>query len=436
VAVLAGLLIALTYGLLTRFLLIRRVDPLLVCLMVAMAIVLGIGHWSARPHLFSFVAVVVLLGLLEGRPRKPILATALLFLAWANLHGGFVYGWILTGIYFLGSLGELAWGDQRAVWRGQVNYYLSMLVTAVAATLLNPRGLELHRHLMEFFATPYLMENTAEFVSPNFHEAGGKIFLALLVLIVISLTLHRPRPTLPRLLLVCAGTALALMAVRNIPLFGLTVLPILALHLDSSWRRLPDPRGVRERFETTAAMTSTLPWALPVTGLLIALGSAGGRVGSLQLIRHEFDGTVFPVAAVTEARNQQLQGRLFSEFAWGGYVLYAWPGQKVFIDGGTDFFGEEVFREYVRIKQMSPEWRDLLVNREISWMLLERERPLTYELARDGNWVLWYCDSLAVMFRRSDKTSTVVTPAMADSVEHGLDACVRRPSEPIRNRDQ
>ena len=37
------------------------------------------------------------------------------------------------------------------------------------------------------------------------------------------------------------------------------------------------------------------------------------------------------------ARAEKLQGRIFHDFIWGGYLLYAWPEQKVFIDGGTDF---------------------------------------------------------------------------------------------------
>lgn len=424
VAVLAGLLIALTYALLTRFLLKRGVDPLLACLTVALAIALGAGHWTARPHLFSFVAVVVLLGMLEERPGKPILACAVLFVIWANLHGGFAYGWILIGIYLVGSLGELLWSDDRAAWRERVRYYLTMLVTATTVTLLNPHGLELHRHLFGFFGKPFLMDNTAEFVSPDFHESGGKVFLAVLLLCLVSLTLHR-RPTLPRLLVMCAGVAFALISVRNIPLFGLTALPILAIHVDELWRRLPDPGGVRGRFETTARDTSTLPWALPMAVLLAGLAVAGGRVGSLQLIRDEFDGTIFPVAAVAKARKEHLEGRLFSEFAWGGYLVYAWPEQKIFIDGGTDFFGEDIFREYGTIKQMTPGWRDRLAKRDISLMLLRRESTLAHEMARDGRWNLWYCDSLAVLLRRSPATSAM-TPAVADSAEHALDTCGTR----------
>jgi hypothetical protein len=437
VAILAGILVALTYALLTRFLLSRGVEPLLASLTVAMAVVLGIGHWSARPHLFSFVAVVLLLDGLEGGWRKPVVPTALLFLIWANLHGGFVYGWILIGVYLVGSVGEVVWGneDEKAVWRFRLKQYSVMLGLALAATLINPHGLGLHRHLVQFFGTPYLMDNTAEFVSPNFHESGPKMFLALLVASVIALSIYRPRPAIPRLLLICASVAFALMSVRNIPLFGLTALPILALHLDPLWRRIPDPRGVRARFEVMARITSTLPWVIVSIILLVLLAMSRGRVGSLQLIRDRFDATVFPTEAVAEARSHRLEGPLFSEFAWGGYLVYAWPEQKIFIDGGTDFFGEEIFREYVRIKQMSPGWRALLDQRRISLMLLERERPFTYEVARDGSWQLWYCDSLAVVLRRAMVVSALPR-VRADSAEQTLRGCAKHPVTPAQPQQQ
>jgi hypothetical protein len=439
VAVLAGLLIGLTYALLTRFLLQRGVDPLLAFLTVALAAALGAGHWSARPHLFSFVAVVILLAMMEGRPRKPVLACAALFVCWANLHGGFVYGWILIGLYLVGSLGELVVGHDRAAWRGRVRYYLTMLATATTVTLLNPHGLELHRHLMGFFDKPFLLDNTVEFVSPDFHESSGKVFLAILLLTLGSLSLHSRRPTLPRFLVMGAGAAFALISVRNIPLFGLTALPVLALHVDEIWRRLPDPGGVRGRFDVTASRTTTLPWALPVILLLCGLALARGRLGSLRLIRDQFDGTVFPVAAVAKARNEHLEGRLFSDFAWGGYVVYAWPEQKIFIDGGTDFFGEDIFGEYRKIKTLVPGWRELVKKWDISLMLLRRESALAHELVRDGRWNLWYCDSLTVILRGSPATSAR-TPDAADSAEHALEACAGGPqvrsATPTRDKPQ
>jgi hypothetical protein len=426
VAILAGLLIGLTYALLAQFLLRRGVDPLLAYLTTILAALAGAGHWLARPHLFTFVAVMLLMELLERAPGKPLLPFAALFGIWANIHGGFVYGWILIGLYLVGSAGEALLTSERAAWVARAKYYGTALVAAVCATLLNPRGLALHRHLFDHLNQQYLFDNTAEFTSPDFHEVGGKVFLAVLLICVAALSLKRTRPTMPRLLVICAGIAFALTAMRNISLFCLTALPLVALHVDEAWRRLPDPRGTRRRFEATSGRTATAIWAVPTAVVMLVLAIGHGRVGAAQLIDDRFDPTVFPIAAVRQARSAHLEGHLFTEFVWGGYVDYAWPEQKIFIDGGTDFFGEDISRQYAKIKGLGLGWRGLVSKWGISLMVLRRSSTLAHELLRDGRWYPWYCDSLAVILRRSDKVRAM-TPAAADSAEHTIDNCATTP---------
>jgi hypothetical protein len=153
------------------------------------------------------------------------------------------------------------------------------------------------------------------------------------------------------------------------------------------------------------------------------------------LIQDRFDASVFPVTAVEKARRERLQGHLFSEFAWGGYVDYAWPEQKVFIDGGTDFFGEELFREYAKITRMRPGWRDVLTKWDVSLLLLPRAGSLAHEVVRDGRWRAWYCDSLAVVLERTD-ASLPMTPPQADSADRALDLCAKSSSHPLRDPDE
>jgi hypothetical protein len=326
-------------------------------------------------------------------------------------------------------------GGDRVQWAARARYYAMALLAAVSATLLTPHGIALHRHLVEFLGQQYLFDHTAEFTSPDFHEVGAKLFLGSLLICMAALSVKGNRPSLPRLLVICAGTAFSLIAVRNMALFGLTALPLLALHMDDAWRRVPDFRGVRGRFEATAGTAATLIWTIPATLLLLALALGHGRVGSLEFIDNRFDPTVFPVAAVRQARNEHLQGRLFSDFAWGGYVDYAWPEQKIFIDGGTDFFGEALFREYSKVVRMRPGWRGILAKWNISLLLLQREGSLSHEVARDGRWRIWYCDSLAVILRRTDAPMTM-TPAVADSADRAMDRCAGSGSNPMRDPDE
>ena len=92
----------------------------------------------------------------------------------------------------------------------------------------------------------------------------------------------------------------------------------------------------------------------------------------------DFDPAIFPVAVVEKARAAGLTGRMYNEFTWGGYLLFAWPEQKVFIDGQTDFYGEELTRTHVHIQGLYPGWRDLLKKWDVSLVIMPTGSSLVH----------------------------------------------------------
>ncbi|HXF94997.1 MAG TPA: hypothetical protein VNI61_02725, partial [Gemmatimonadales bacterium] len=126
----------------------------------------------------------------------------------------------------------------------------------------------------------------------------------------------------------------------------------------------------------------------------------------------------FPAEAVARARAAGLEGRIFHEFAWGGYLLHAWPEQPVFIDGQTDLYGEELARQYLQVATLAPGWRAVLDEWRIALVLVPTRSRLAAELARDGAWSVWHCDETAVLFRRQDGAA----PA-AGRCPSGADGC-------------
>jgi hypothetical protein len=98
---------------------------------------------------------------------------------------------------------------------------------------------------------------------------------------------------------------------------------------------------------------------------------------------------------------------VFNQFEWGGYLLYAaWPDVPVFIDGQTDFYGEDLTREYEKIREVRPGWQDLLRKYEIAWALIPPEAPLASALEILPGWTRTYSDSTAVAFvRRTPRTA-------------------------------
>ncbi len=187
VAVLAGLVLALTYALVTRFLLARGVEPLLAYLTAMGAALLGASHWLARPHLFTMLLVIVLLTRLESTGRRALWWYAPLFWVWANLHGGFTYGLVLIGIYLAGDLVEWRIGGKSAEWLARARYHGLALLLALVGVCLNANGWRLFAHLFTFFGQPLLFEKTQEFLSPDFHVLNGKLFLCAIMVIVAGL---------------------------------------------------------------------------------------------------------------------------------------------------------------------------------------------------------------------------------------------------------
>jgi hypothetical protein len=310
----------------------------------------------------------------------------------------------------------------------RIRYLALAILCAGVGTLLNPHGLELHRHVLMFFGNRFNFNNTAEFLSPDFHQIDGRVFLVGILGVLGALTFSRERPSFPRLLAIAMTLSFGLISVRNVALFGLVAVPLVALHVNAAWRRLPDPRGIRGRFGTTALATSTLPWVAPTMLAFAVLALAHGRVGGTQLVADDFDPATFPIAAVAKGRAANLQGRIFNEFVWGGYLVYAWPEQRIFIDGGTDFFGDPLYEEFSRVRRLAPGWRDILDRWNIELALLQPASSLAHELSRDSRWSPWYCDTVAVILRRQSAELPSYSLPQADSAEHALSACSRQRS--------
>jgi hypothetical protein len=408
VAVFAALLIASTYALVVLFLRKRGVDPALALLVGLLAGFNGNSHWLARPHLFTFIGTTLLLFLLEGSRRRLVWPIAPLFVVWANLHGGFLFGLILIGIYLAGSIAESVQGSDRPASRATARYYARAFVLALAACLVNPFGVGLLAHVFGFAAgNTFIKRITHEFASPDFFEPGSKLFLVTMLALIAALIGVGKRPSYPRLLLILAAVGFALLHQRNISLFGLTALPVAALHLDSAWRSWSMPGLARFRRAAAQDERNIVGlWAAPIAVGMVVLALRGGVVHGATLIPDRFDADTFPVEAVERARAAGIEGRIFHDFGWGGYLLYAWPEQKVFIDGGTDFYGEELSRAYVLMQHLAPGWREALQRWNISLVLLSPHAILAHELVREPGWVVWYCDDTSVMLRRLNARSS------------------------------
>ena len=407
VAVLAAVLIAFSYALVAGFLIRRGVAMDLVILTTSLAAVLGMTHWAARPHAFSFAASAILLRLLEPGPTRRLLMFVPLFAVWANLHPGFLFGLGILGVMMVGDLLEARWSaaEDRLAWWGAARYHGSALGLGGAATLLNPYGIGLHLHSLGHLGNAEMMRATAEFVSPDFHSPIGLVFLAVLLLVLAAVGLRRSRLEAPTLLVFLITVALSLRSWRYIALFGLVTLPLLALAFVKDWARCVPP-ALREAGGALAAgdrLARRGAVSLALTGILV-WAVLPGEGQARQYIATEFDADVFPANAVKFARDNRVGGRLYNDYKWGGYLTLAWPEQRVFIDGLADFYGNRIFRDYLHVARLSPGWREVLDQWNIDTVLVPADSSVAHELAREAAWRELYRDQIATLLHRKSAT--------------------------------
>ncbi|MGA9074559.1 MAG: hypothetical protein WB368_10655, partial [Candidatus Sulfotelmatobacter sp.] len=105
-------IIALTFSWTFRLLLRRGTNFLVALALVLLAASASMIHFLARPHVVSWLFTVLWFWVLESSERKandsPADGRRLflwllppLMLVWVNVHGGFLLGFVLLGIYWL-----------------------------------------------------------------------------------------------------------------------------------------------------------------------------------------------------------------------------------------------------------------------------------------------------------------------------------------------
>jgi hypothetical protein len=78
------------------------------------------------------------------------------------------------------------------------------------------------------------------------------------------------------------------------------------------------------------------------------------------------------------------------------YRLY--PGQRVYFDGRSDFYGPEVGKDYRVLLSASAGWRELVERNRFQIALLPRDWPLSTMLDREPDWVRVDEDAVSVLF--------------------------------------
>ena len=330
----------------------------------------------ARPHVLAWpilaIWTVILLRARESG-RAPPIAAALLMLLWANLHGSFLFGFVLAGLFGLEAL--LQEKDRRRAvlgWGvfGGASLLLSLATPAGVEGLLFP----LHVSSMEALELIEEWRPSSPMRDPLFFAVAGG---ALLVLFM-----KRPRLSLPRLILLALLGYMAIAHARHQSLLAivgaLVIAPALAGPAEGKtagvWQWRP-ALVLAAAFAALAAVRIAVP---------VEVGDSGTNPRAA-------------IAAVPPALRSQ---PVFNSYSFGGPLIL--NGIAPFIDGRADMYGDAFTFRSRAIEDGDGRAFAAAVERwGIRWTILYPKTRLVGVLDRDPAWRRIYADEWAVVHVRT-----------------------------------
>lgn len=420
-------IIALTFALTLRWCLRRGADLPVAALLLALSLGVSMIHLFARPHVLSWLFTVIWFQVLDGsetgggRESRRIWYLPALMVLWANVHGSFVLGFALLGLYLCSNAIRFFRCRDIEVHQHSARRLRELGgVTAVSllASLINPNGYELHLHVFRYLSSRWLMNHIDEFLSPDFHGIAQQCFVAILLIAIVTLAAARHKPPLARGFVLVFATYSGLYASRSLPVSSL----LLALIVAPLWTQAlgeaadnPDLssrlRALLLRWQSFTARMRQVelgfrshgwPVAAVLVGLLVC--AQQGKLGSYQWMNARFDAGRFPVQASEVIAQRGIHEPIFAPDSWGGYLIYRlYPQNKVFVDDRHDLYGEEFLRDYLKAIRLAPDWEKFLNEKHVNWALLPDGSSLANMMELTSQWDVRYQDRTAVLLERRTK---------------------------------
>jgi hypothetical protein len=272
--------------------------------------------------------------------------------------------------------------------------FLALIFSAIAS-LINPGGIGPWAGILGFVNNRYLMSRMLEANTPNFQMPEMKVLLGLLAASIFLLAFKREKLSPGQGFLLAGFSALSLMAVRNIHLYGI-VAPFVLAETLSFTRDLPLLGRLETTLDSMEGKIRGIAWPVLIT---IILGGFAISNSGLKTF-FQFSQQTFPVQAVAWLESNPQQGKMFNELDWGGYLaLHLWPDQLTFIDSMADVTGE-VTLEYEKVIMLSEGWQDIFKKYDIAWAIVNGNSDLAKRLETEFHWRVLYKDDTSIILHR------------------------------------
>ncbi|OLE80231.1 MAG: hypothetical protein AUG06_05630 [Actinobacteria bacterium 13_1_20CM_2_65_11] len=381
---------------------VRREPFVIVGVGLAVGAVAGAPIWGPRAQMITFALTCLelywLQGYLSGRSRA-LQWFPLVIALWANLHGGWVIGFVWLGVALVAELIGWAWNPSNPAHRVHVRFLAIISAACAVAVLATPHGFSLYLYPFQTVASAAQERLIVEWFSPDFHQHFLRPFEVMVFLLVAGFALRRP--TVYDLLLSLVALGLSLQSVRNVALFVAAATPVLIRTYSGYWKEVSAARGWKLALPSRSLFAAITALALLVVALATTVHIASEVSPSHQ---QSLTASNYPVAAADWlAAHPEVGTKMYNQYGWGGYLAYRFypqPNRRVFIFGEAALMGDGLLNDYQAIQTLRSNWKTLLDGYGVDYVVYNRGEALANVLATQPDWKLVYEDSEAQIYVR------------------------------------
>ena len=356
--------------------------------------------WGVRPQMFTLLFTSIFLFLLDRYRRNgnfmTLIPIPMITILWVNLHAGYIIGIAIVIIYIFGYLLEdtiLRYGrkekidvvTQKSLW-----ILFSILIISVLATLLNPTGFRILIYPFQTLTDSAMQSYIKEWFSPDFHQMIWQPFAVMILLLIGVGMIGNRSISITKILLTLVFGYGALRSVRNIPLFAIVVIPVLAEQFNYLIKIKLNAQKQNRYFRYIAPIIIS---AIAVVMVLVFIRLPNNQQKS--------EAETFPKDAVDWIIENKPKGNIFNSYNWGGYIIWRlYPENLVYIDGRADLYGEEFVSNYAEIYYTKPGWEEKLNQENIRIVFVESDSNLADAIRQSSTWKKLFEDNISVIFSR------------------------------------
>jgi hypothetical protein len=358
-----------------------------------------------RPEMFSYLFIAVTYYLLEDfrltKATKKLIWFVPMFLIWVNLHIYFFIGLILIGLALAEQL-ILNFRNFNKIEFLKKFFYI--FLACVIASLFNPnllKGLIYPFNILKKYGydivenkSPFYLEN----LTINYNILIFKILLISLLISYILYVIIKKKINIYNLILVSGFTVFACLYIRNLPIFGLIVLPVIAQNLVVI---INYPKLESVKYQVMFMFVAFTVYGLTL-GLLIGDNLSVNKFFNKNLGLGMNAGSL---ESVKFYKNNNLTGPIFNNYDLGSALIFwLYPKEKIFVDNRPEAYKTESFNQvYIPMQNDVKKWQVYSEKYKINLIYFSHTdgtpwaREFLANKLHDATWPLIYFDNYTVI---------------------------------------